>query len=1345
MLKKTVIPILLLHCLAGQAQGLRVQAITVADGLSQGFVSCLFQDSRGFVWIGTYDGLNRYDGYQVKRYLPNHFDKWSLTAHSIHVITEDNQGLIWLGTEQGPVVLDPYSERFVRLGMLMPELPNSDAAHIIAARDGLIWICHRRPNSSGVVIVSPPPDLARRIREDRLTGVGGEVRHVRLAPGVPGPIPWLSLLQDSIWGAADANLQFCRINPATLIAEHTDPRKLNYKLYGNYGLFYSGKDKGFVFLPSSAPDNIPNRVLRWSEFVELPDGRILLPRTGLTALVALDTLPAHRETPGFELLGFYKQFSPYCELDKSMTQARMVDHAGNLWLGTGGHGTRIISRKKLDYTRFMPHKSVSNLCFLPDGRIWPGIFSPREVLNPQTGALEPVPWLQVNQHFAPFWTYSLLVTRSGDWWMVAHAAPRFGLFKKKSGETQWSLVPIPLKWHKDVPIRLLEDRNGAVWLAGNEGQVFRIRPDAMTVSQWDLSARFPKELVAAMRSNALVEDRKGNLWIGSNIGLIRLENPTGEPVFRVWHEQTGPGPLFTSNWISCVYPDPEHEHVLWLGLRGGGLVRFHTQTMDKEFFTETDGLVNNVVYGMLPDSFGYLWLSTNRGLSRFHPRSKSFTSFQDATPEINIEFNTGGYGVAPDGALVFGSTEGLFFVRPKREPDKVQPPQVEITNIEVNGQAINCSSDSKCLILNSENEFVLRLPHHRNNLILRFAAPKAYEPTAVQYRYRLASIARHWVNTGFQHTANFVGIPPGQYTVEVQAKNSDDDWSTARTTRMYLTVRPPWYRSLWAYACYALLAVLVFRLYFRMVRKRITLEQEMAQLKNLDTFKNRFFAYVSHEFKTPLTIIIGLAERLRQQQKDMPIADNIARQGQALLELVDQMVDIARLEDHNLSLNLVQGNFCRYIYYLAESNRPLADFGNIRLDVLTPDQDIVMDFDPLRLRYMVGNLLSNAIRHTPPGGSVQVRVLEAGADAVRLEIADTGSGISPDDLPHIFERYYRGKHEADAHVSRHFGLGLAFVKDLVELFRGAISVESTPGHGTTFRILLPISRNARPMKPLPHPVHADHSPIFADHDTAGGHARPLLLVVEDNPVIADYLRSCLHLHFRLILATNGEKGLELALEHIPDLILSDVMMPGMDGLELTRALKTHPLTHHIPVVLLSARSELKARLSGQQQGADAYLGKPFNEQELLLTLHNLHALQQRWKERYAGASGTNIPLASEVGPPHPTDVFLQNLYTLFEKNYPNDEYDLTQLCRDMEVSKSQLQRKLSAVSDQSAMDLLRRFRVQKAQELLLNNPDLSVKEAGFRVGFKDPAHFSRTFTKVIGFPPSEVRRPNPEQ
>ncbi|MBK9335047.1 MAG: response regulator [Lewinellaceae bacterium] len=1357
MLNKHLIPVLLLALFSFgvRAQELRMQALTVADGLSQGFVNCLFQDSRGYIWISTFNGLNRYDGYQIKRFDPDNTIPWSLKTNFIHCITEDRYGLLWLGTDKGPVVLDPYSERFVYLSETVPALTDADVTQIFTCSSGRVWICHQQPGTSGVLSVQPPDNLAAMIRNGRLDGRAFQVLPVTVGADLLPPLVDLQMLRDSILIAGDAQYRFCRIDPAAHTAERSDPRNLPCRQYGNYRLLYSVTgQQGFVFLPEDTPPNNPCHTRFWSEFVEAPGGEIVLLRAGLNVLHHMDTLASRRATPGYERLPFYQQFPAFFELDQMPSYAATIDLSGNMWVGTAGFGVRKISRGKLDFKRYLPKYSIYNFCFLPDGRVWPGSQYPYHVFNLQTGLLEPAPWVAALSKDC--FAYSILITQNGDWWMAALRHFQLILLKKDHKTNRWAEWPVSLHWLREVQVQLLEDSRGDLWVAGNKGNLVRIRPQTGRTDNWDIRSYFPENRSDHLRSTALAEDRAGNLWIGTNQGLIQVKNPETKPTFRAWHNYNNDVPLFKTDWILSVCPDPKNPDLVWLGLRGGGLVRFDTRTQTTKNFTVKDGLANNVVYSILPDSFGYFWLSTNRGLSRFDPHNQIFYNYNSTEPAINTEFNTGGHGYTPSGDLAFGGIEGLFIVRPKNTRQRPQPLAVLVTDVAVNGQYLEFSSNDTYLRINPDNAYKLQLPHDRNNLVIAFAAPAADDPAGVHYRYRVFPLSEHWTTAGSQRSANLVGIPPGQYTIELQAQNNDDSWDAAPITYLHLTISPPWYRSSWAYLVYVLSALLLFRLYVRMVRKRLALEHDMAlgrkemeQLKSLDDFKNRFFAYISHEFKTPLTIIIGLAERLRKEQKSIPSADNIARQGQTMLELVDQMVDIARMDEQTLRLNQVSGNFTQYVRYLVESHRPLADFAQIRLEVFSDATDIVMDYDPLRLKYIVSNLLSNAIRHTRPNGIVLVRIQQAGSGYVRLEIEDTGTGIAPEDLPHIFERYFRGQHEDDAGASRHFGLGLAFVKDLVELFKGTISVNSTPGHGATFIIMLPVSRQAPAAAPDPALLPVAASPLEpVRNEPVGNPDMPLLLLVEDNPMIAGYIQSCLRTHFRLLLATDGEQGWKMALEKIPDLILSDVMMPGADGLELTRRIKSHALTNHIPVVLLSARADIEDRLSGRQQGADAYLGKPFDEQELVFTLQNLYALQRRWHERYAALSNlsapSNLPESAD-DEARPTDMFMQNLYGLFEKNYTNDAYDLPQLCRDLEISKSQLQRKLAALSDQSAIELLRRYRLQKAYDLLVKNPGLNIKEVCFQVGFKDPAHFSRLFSRAFGVSPSEIKKTSGEQ
>ncbi len=1347
MLNKYLITILFLalFSVGVRAQELRMQALTVADGLSQGFVYCLFQDSRGFIWIGTFNGLNRYDGYQIKRFDPDNTIPWSLKANYIHCITEDRHGLLWLGTDKGPVVFDPHSERFVHLAETVPALPATEVTQIITCSDGRVWVNHWQPGTSGVLVIQPPDNLATLIRTERLNSRVFQVLPVTLSTNVNRSLSGLQMLQDSILIANDTNFRYCRINTETRTAERSDPRNLPHRRYGNYGLLYTIKGhQGFVFLPDSTADDVQ----RWSEFVQAPGGEILLLRAGTAALHCMDTLASHREIPGYNQMPFYLQFPAFFSLDQLPSYAATIDLSGNMWVGTAGFGVRKISRGKLDYKRYLPKHSIYNFRFLPDGRVWPGNQYPHHVCNMQTGLLEPAPWVATLS--TDYFPYSILIAQNGDWWMTALKHGRLILLTKDHTTNRWAEWPVSLHWLRDVQVQLLEDSQGDLWVAGNKGNVVHIRPQTGQTDTWDIRSCFPENRVDQLRSTSLAEDRAGNLWIGTNLGLIQVKNPEAKPTFRVWHNYNNSVPLFKTDWVLSVYPDPKTPDLVWLGLRGGGLVRFDTRTQTTRTYTVKDGLANNVVYSILPDSFGYFWLSTNRGLSRFDPQNQTFYNYNNTEPAINTEFNTGGHGYTPSGALAFGGIEGLFIVRPKNARKKPRPLAVLVTDVAVNGQYLDFSSSNTYLRINPDNTLELQLPHDRNNLVIAFAAPAAADPAGVQYRYRVFPLSKHWTTAGSQRSANLVGIPPGQYTIELQAQNTDDGWGAAPITYLHLSISPPWYRTVWAYLLYILTALALFRLYVQLVRKRLAMEHDMAlgrkemeQLKSLDDFKNRFFAYISHEFKTPLTIIIGLAERLRREHKSTPSADNIAHQGQTMLELVDQMVDIARMDEHTLRLNQVLGNFTQYVRYLVESHRPLADFAQIRLEVFSDAADTVMDYDPLRLKYIVSNLLSNAIRHTRPGGIVLARIHQVDSKRVRLEIEDTGTGIAPEDLPHIFERYFRGKYKGDTGATGHFGLGLAFVKDLVELFKGTISVNSTPGHGTTFTIVLPISRQAPPMANQPLVTTSVSLVELVHLEPTNNPSLPLLLVVEDNPGIAAYIQSCVQAHFRLLFATDGEQGWKMALEQIPDLVLSDVMMPGTDGLELTRRIKSHELTNQIPVVLLSARADIENSVIGQQQGADAYLGKPFYEQELVLTLQNLYDLQRRWHERYAALAKQSAPAPipeSADYDTHPTDVFMQNLYGLFEKNYTNEAFDLPQLCRDLEVSKSQLQRKLAALSDQSAIELLRRYRLQKAHDLVVKNPRLNIKEICFQVGFKDPAHFSRLFSREFGVTPSEIKK-----
>jgi len=1350
----------LLYCSIGHTQkNYRMESITVTDGLSQGFVLSLFEDSRGFIWIGTFNGLNRYDGYQVKRFTPDKSTPGALKTNYIFCIKEDSTGLLWLGTDKGLVVMDPYTEQFVHLIDIDTAFTAQEVISI-DIKEGRVWVSDREAKVGGetlsqTYVVTPSAHLTSLIRGTRDYRNAFSIKSIAFPAGLIGPVHWLQTSDPSEILFADHQVQFCKINPASLQVEIVDFRTIGYRRMGNYGLVYRSREHtGFIF---QLPENIDNKqaVKHLADFIQIPGQMPILHQVGDSILYQFDTISGPKNYVSSDNKPFYKYFKPSITLDRSVSFQGIVDRNGSLWMSTNGYGVRKFRPKKLGFQHYLPNRGFYNFKFLPNGRIWPGRDIPKEVFNPTSNQLEAAPWASVPMSRV----YNLIISGSGDYWLVASRDDRLYILNRKAGNDQWTIIPIELSFYAYCAVQLLEDRNGNIWVSGTKGEIARIRPDNMHIDRWQFGQFFPKKQRELLQSTCLLEGKDGNLWLGSNQGLVRITHPEETPRFEVWHNHSDKGVLFKNDRILSLCPDPDNLNLIWVGTYGGGLHLFDSQKGSSEIFTEKDGLINNVVYGILPDAFGYLWLSTNRGLSRFNRQNRTFYNFIHEDPKLDIEFNTDASHLMPSGELAFGSVNGLFIIRPMVQPILHRSIQVAITEIKINGAVLNNATENTYFNVNAKNEISLQIPFEKNSIIFEFAALQTSDPASAQFRYRMLGLHQHWIHAGLQRTANFALIPPGQYTLELQSISSDGNWADAPITKVSITIIPPWYRSRLAWILYAGLFLLLVFAYIRYERRHLQLkyaekinEKEIQRLQSLDDFKNRFFGYISHEFKTPLTIILGQARRIETEKNHQNMVRNagaIHQQGQSMLEMVTQMVDITRLDRKEIKLNWRNGDISGYVRFLVESLRSLAEFKDIKLDFQTAIPVLMMDFDPLRLKFIVNNLLSNAIRHTPPGGHIGISISADAQNQMLLEVSDTGEGIAPEDLPKIFERYYQGTSNDPQQQEPHFGIGLTFVKDLVELFGGEISVSSQLGIGSRFVIALPVTQTAPAIDTfLPEVARMSDHLTGELSDTAADKPLPLLLIVEDNLFISNFIQYALEPYFSIEFARDGLSGYEKALKIVPDLILTDVMMPGIDGYELTNRLKSHELTNHIPIVMLSARSELSDRLTGQQHGANAYLGKPFDEQELILTLKNLYQLQGQWRKRYAtittpadllndSAKGSLEHTEESVTQP---DAFMLKIYTIFEKNYSNEEYSLPHFCRDIEMSKSQLQRKLTALSDLTSMELLRRYRLQKAYEILSEQPNLNVKEVCFMVGFKDPAHFSRLFSKMFQVAPSGIKK-----
>ena len=1345
-------------------QAYQIDKITTTEGLSQGFVQSLHEDSRGFIWIGTKNGLNRYDGYSVKRFVPDPLSPWSLRASSINSITEDARGLLWLGTDKGLIAMDPYTNRFVELEKIQPDIPDAEVLSVAIDAGGRVWFSMRIRTGNSLFFIENPKDFLSQIRSDNFKGSDFRLQQIELQAGVQAPIQRLFFSEENRLMGVDFLNTLCRAAAKELVMRPVQAGEVKTVQSGNYSVFYlKARREGVLFQAK----NTAGKDLSLNDavfFLQQADGQKILLSAGTkknNLVKTLDILSKHDEKPSVNNMRFFDQFPTLVELDKPIMPTSLIDQNGDIWIGTNGYGLRILRPGKNKFIRYAPNSSIYNFTLLPDGNIWPGIFNAPNLINTRSNSLQLVPWLNKIPN-GPL-IYSLFYEGNGEGWAVGCINnERLSLYKYLPDRDQWLEIPSELEFIKDKPLHFLQDRKGQLWLAGNNGEILRIDPRSGRKEEWNVANLFKDLLSGMIYSNGITASADGNIWIATNQGLLKISNADAAPKFQVQPlEHLQGNATVAVKDILCVHADKKMPGVIWLGTRGNGLCRLDTRNGSTENYAVRNGLADNVVYGILQDARGFLWMSTNRGISTLDPFNKSIYYFFTKKFSINTEFNSYSYRELPGGKFAFGSIQGLFVFDPLEITRQKQPSRIVITDIKVNGYDVDPTTEGSKVSINENNEFRIQLSHDENNVSVSFAAMPVSDPYLCEYRYRINGKGASWVRLGSQNNINLASLAAGKYQIEIQASTLETDWEASPGVQVELIIMAPWYNSTLAWVIYLLVAGGIA--YFLWAYKKNQLEQkhqtaimqkEAERLRSLDDLKNRFFSYVTHEFKTPLTIILGLTEQMERQAADRnsmaSIKQGIQQQTRNILELVDQLIDLGRSQEKVLQLQLQQSNVSEYIQYLVESLRPLAEFREIKLTFRTSAPELVMDFDPLRTKYILVNLITNAIRHTQNGGAIQVELEKTGDNRLSVKVTDNGEGIDPKDLPHIFDTYFRGKSKSGE--KGHFGIGLSFVKHLVELFNGEIKVESVLGEGTSFTMLLPVS-NTAPRQSLLLEQTTSALPQESDAASREGATKdlPIVLIVEDNPVITAYLISSLKSFYRVLAAPDGQKGLELALEHLPDVIVTDLVMPGMDGYELTRQIKTHELTNHIPVLMLSARAGLEDRLAGREHGVDVVLPKPFNEKELIMILQNLIALKQRWKERY-----TNRPQPVSEGREEEVfvanemeeldkmalsaDPFIRKLYAAFEEHFSSDSFDRDELCSVLLVSRSQLQRKVAAVSDLSAMELLRLYRLQRAYKMLEQDPELHVKEVCFRCGFKNVAHFSNLFSKTYNIKPTQVKK-----
>lgn len=910
--------------------------------------------------------------------------------------------------------------------------------------------------------------------------------------------------------------------------------------------------------------------------------------------------------------------------------------------------------------------------------------------------------------------------------------------------------------------KITEDKEGNLWIAVHGAGVEKFNIQTKKFKHYRVNYLDLKYSISSDWTFSVVCDKDDNIWIGSVEGISKIEKKS--PVIKHYKNQPGNEKSLSNNQVYTIFQDSNGN--MWFGTTEG-LNMLNPETETFRTFTKKEGLPNDNITGIIEDNKKNLWISTFKGLSRFSLTDFSVKNFDESDGLETDEFLLPGGYKNKNGEIYFGGRKGLIYIKPDEIKYNTFDPPVFITDFKLFNQSVlvglKAGTDfhlDKQIAYTNE----ITLQHYQNVLTFEFKALNYILPEKNQFAYKMEGFDNQWNNIGSKHEVTYTNLPPGSYTFHVKAANNDGKWNE-KGCFVKLIIRPPLWKTYWAYLIYiSIVALLLVWFRYSILRRekfRSNLELERIEAKrmhDLDMMKLRFFTNITHEFRTPLTLIVGPVESLIKSVREeyMQIQLKlISRNAERLLRLINQLMDFRKLEAGGLKLEASKLDIIGFVNEIANSFSYEAKERGIDFKVESKEKEIDVWFDPDKMDKVMYNLIANAFKFTPDKGKINIFLAikplkllksEIAENNVEIIVEDTGIGISNEDLPFVFEKYYQAN-TPNKNIGT--GIGLALTKELIELHKGTISVESSYGKGSKFIINLPVgsnhletfqmSENELEISTELSEVKEEDSAlaqkvdILETTESQSKNKLPLLLIIEDNSDLRLFIRNELSNIFNIIQTDDGIKGFDKAISNIPDIIISDVMMPGVDGIELCGKLKKDERTSHIPIILLTARIAESQILEGLETGADDYIIKPFNTALLKARAQNLIKSRRLLREQFQKQPQFT---SSVVTPTSIDQEFISKVLNIINKNIPNSEFDAFQFASDIGMSRSQLYRKLQALTGFSVNELIRNCRLKKAAELLITKK-YNVTETASNVGFNDLTYFIRCFSKYYGVTPSK--------
>ena len=1318
----------------------RFMKLSVEQGLSQSTVFSILEDSRGFMWFGTRTGgLNRYNGYEFTVFKNNPQNKNSLSSNEVISLYEDFSGTLWVGTRNGGLNrFDLHLEKFEHIELAGVSENRYTVSSILSKDEHTLWLgtCKglytydiltnqtelvldnsvagnitsvTRYDKNRILLASTEKLTLYNIGQNRIMQYSFHPESIAKAPGDKITPVFVDYL-DNIWVGSVEGLLMFTLDSSGKLKEQSSLEYMPRPLKSDIRTIKADKE-GNVWLGTFL-------------------GLVSYNRAKSTFMI------------------FENDETNPISLGHNSIYSFLVDENNTIWVGTWGAGVNLMSDLLSNFEHYL--HQINDAYSLSDNIVssftenFLGIWIGTEqgglnYFDPAAETFHKVNFRNVsNKNIHSEHIKSLLTDSQDNIWIGTFGD---GLYKLSAG-LKGSTHMLPER----KIFALAQTPDGSIWVGTMNG-LYRLDSGGDVIQFYTQQRENPNALADDLITSLFI-DSDQELWIGTKNGGLHLYNQRSNSFKRFVYDPNDANSL-NSDYVFSIAQD-QAGNILVGTLQGLDMINKLNGQVTR--LSESLQLSDNVINGLLSDDNGNIWLATNKGLILYDKTNQETISYDFRDGLQSNEFNRGAYFKCSAGKLYFGGINGFNRFSPNDIKENPIVPKIQFTDLKLFYKSVVPGEEGSPLEESIAETSKITLTHSQSAFSIEFVALNYILPEKNQYAYFLEGYDQQWNYVGNRRSANYMNLKSGKYTFHVRASNNDNVWNEEGIS-MQIIVLPPFWRTSWAYVILGLILfgmlMLARAIVISRIKQKNMLEYERSEMKRIEELNNmkiRFFTDISHEFKTPLTLIASPVEKLNKfnvNDKEFKYLISVATKNtNRLKRLVEQLMTFRRLEKNALTLSVRQNDLEALVREVVEDFAEMADNKQIRLKVHCQKLfDNPQWFDRNFLDKILFNLISNALKYTPKGGNITV-FLTIEQDFASVKVCDSGVGIDSKRIHKIFDRFYTTD-SPDKISSSGTGIGLALAKSLVEIHKGTITVESKPNTGTTFTVTIPVAFDAFGPQEIfrkefeandqPVELKGDDNPDKYSENECENNNDKVILIVEDNEDLKNYLANCFK-EFNTVLAENGVEAIEITENIIPDVIISDVMMPKMDGMEFCKRIRENDVTSHIPLILLTAKTDITDKTKGIETGADAYIEKPFDLDLLKATVSNLLQQRQNLKKLYS----KNLLFDNhEAGITPFQKKFLDNAQKVILQNISEESFSINELGEALNLSRSQLFRKFKTICDINPGELIRNERLKYAMQLLKTG-EHNVNEIADRSGFSSASYFITCFRKKFGKTPNEL-------